>query len=445
MKLFSQEALNEGVGKREVFGWAMYDFANSGYTTVVLTAVFSAYFVGVVAEGAAWATLAWTLAISASSVLVMLTMPALGAYADLKAAKKRLLAWTTAACVLTTAALALAGHGDVGIALVAIVLSRTFYSYGESLIAAFLPELARDDAMGRVSGWGWSWGYFGGMLALGLGLIYVFAAQSRGEPASAFVPVVMLITAAIYGLASLPTFIWLRERARPAPQSGVLAGGAGGTDRNGGNSLKASLRRLAQTWNDAGRYRDLRWLLACCACYQAGISVVITLSAVYADQVLGFKQADTMLLVFMVNIAAVVGAFSFGYWQDRIGYKRSLAVTLVGWLLMTLLAALATGPAMFWAAAAIAGLCMGSSQSAGRAMVGVLTPANRQAEFFGLWSFATNLAVVVGPLTYGLITLVTDGNHRVAIASTALFFIGGLILLMPINITRGQQSARDAA
>ena len=163
----------------------MYDFANSSYTTVVLTAVFGAYFVGVVAGGADWATLAWTLAISASSLIVMLTMPAIGAYADLKAAKKRLLALATAGCVLATAALALAGPGDVWVAVAAVVFSHTFYAYGESLIAAFLPELARDDAMGRVSGWGWSFGYFGGMLALGLSLAYVSAAQSRGEPATA--------------------------------------------------------------------------------------------------------------------------------------------------------------------------------------------------------------------------------------------------------------------
>ena len=434
MNLFPQQALNAGVRKREVFGWAMYDFANSGYTTVVLTAVFSAYFVGVVAGGADWATLAWTLAISASSLIVMLTMPAIGAYADLRAAKKRLLALSTAGCVLATAALALAGPGDVWVAVAAVVLSLTFYSYGESLIAAFLPELARDDSMGRVSGWGWSFGYLGGMLALGLGLVYVSAAQSRGEPATAFVPVVMLITAAIYGLASLATFALLRERATPAPECTGEAGMAG---------LKASLQRLAQTWKQARRYRDLRCLLACCACYQAGISVVITLAAVYAEQVLGFKQADTMLLVFMVNIAAVAGAFAFGYWQDRAGYKLSLAFTLVGWLLMTMLAGFATGASMFWAAAVIAGLCMGASQSAGRAMAGLLTPPDRKAEFFGLWSFATNLAVVVGPLTYGLITLLTGGNHRVAILWTSLFFVGGLWLLMPIDMARGQHAARS--
>lgn len=120
MSIFPQKALNEGVRKREVFGWAMYDFANSGYATVVLTAVFGAYFVGVVAGGADWATLAWTAAISVASVIVMLTMPAIGAYADLKAAKKRLLALSTVGCVLATAALALAGPGDLWVAAAAI-------------------------------------------------------------------------------------------------------------------------------------------------------------------------------------------------------------------------------------------------------------------------------------------------------------------------------------
>ena len=180
MDLFSQRLLNDGVRKREVFGWAMYDFANSGYTTVVLTAVFNAYFVSVVAQGAAWGTLAWTLAIAASSLIVMLTLPALGAYADLRAVKKRLLAGCTVVCVLGTAALAGAGPGDLGWAIVAIVVSNIAYSYGESLTAAFLPELARPEAMGRVSGWGWSFGYLGGMLALGLGLAYVLSAQARG-------------------------------------------------------------------------------------------------------------------------------------------------------------------------------------------------------------------------------------------------------------------------
>jgi UMF1 family MFS transporter len=247
------------------------------------------------------------------------------------------------------------------------------------------------------------------------------------------VPVVMLITAAIYGLASIATFALLRERATSAPESSAVRGGG----------VLAVLPRLAQTWRQAQRYRDLRRLLICCACYQAGISAVITLAAVYAEQVLGFKQAATMLLVFMVNVAAVAGAFTCGYWQDRVGHKRTLAFILAGWVLMTLLAGLATGPALFWVAAVIAGLCMGSSQSAGRAMVGLLTPSDRRAEFFGLWSFAIQLSVGIGPLTYGLITMLTGGNHRIAILSTSLFFVVGLWLLRPVDMARGQRAAHE--
>lgn len=432
MALFPQEALAEGVRKREVFGWAMYDFANSGYTTVVLTAVFNSYFVGVVAQGADWATLAWTSVLAASSLVVMLTMPAIGAHADLHARKKRLLATTTAVCVIATSALALAGRGDLWLAAAAMIVSNVCYAYGESLTAAFLPELARPRSMGRVSGWGWSFGYFGGMLSLGLCLAYVLNAQSRGVPATEFVPVTMLITAAVYGVASLATFALLRERAQP--QRAAQPGGG----------VREALRRLAETGRRARAYRDFRWLLACSASYQAGISVVIALAAVYAEQVLGFRQAETMMLIFLVNIAAALGAFAFGYWEDRIGHKRALGITLAGWVVMILLAAVATGPGLFWLAAVIAGLCMGSSQSAGRALAGVFAPAAQRAEFYGLWAVATRLAAIAGPLTYGVITWLTGGNHRLAILSTAIFFTLGWLLLWPVDVRRGEAAARDA-
>jgi len=433
MALFDTSSLNPGVRKREVFGWAMYDFANSGYTTVVMTAVFNAYFVGVVAANASWATLAWTSALALSSAVVMLTMPSLGALADLRANKKRLLAFSTAGCVLFTALLALAGPGDLWLAITAIVLSNIFYSYGESLNSAFLPELARRNALGRVSGWGWSFGYFGGMLTLGLSLGYVLWAQGRGIPATQFVPVTMLITAVVYALASLLTFALLKERAVPQPAALRESG------------LRASLARLAQTWRHAQDYRDFVWLLVCAVAYQSGIAVVIALAAVYAEQVLGFKQTQTMMLIFLVNIASAVGAFAFGYWQDRIGHRVALAVTLVGWIVMTLLAVAATSAALFWVAAVVAGLCMGSSQSAGRAMAGAFAPEHRLAEFFGLWTFAVRLAAILGPMTYGLVTLLTAGNHRIAILSTGLFFVIGLIVLAKVNVARGVAAAQVAA
>ena len=427
--------LKEGVRRREVLGWAMYDFANSGYTTVVLTAVFNAYFVGVVAGNASWATLAWTAGLGLSNALLMLVMPVLGAWVDLRARKKRALAVSTAACVFATLGLYGVGRGDVMVGVMLIVVSNFFYGVGESLTAAFLPELATEQGMGRVSGWGWSFGYFGGMLTLGLSLAWVISAQARGETASQFVPVTMAMTGVIYGLASLPTFLLLRERARPvlseAPTRGLSFLG----------NARDAARRLRDTWRASRHYRDFSCLMACGFFYQAGIAVVIALAAVYAEQVLGFKQTETMALVFLVNIAAAVGAFGFGYVQDRVGHKLALRTTLVGWVVMTVLAYVATERSVFWGAAVVAGLCMGSSQSAGRAMVGVLAPVGRQGEFFGLWTLAVRLSSIVGPMTYGLVTWMTAGNHRLAILSTALFFVVGALLVAPIDMVRGRAAA----
>ena len=434
MTIFDRSALNDGVKGREVLAWSSYDFANSGYTTVVLTAVFNAYFVGVVADGASWGTLAWTAVLGVSNLAVLLTMPAIGALADRHAAKKRLMAAATIGCVVGTAGLAWCGRGDLALAMLLVIVSNYFYSMGDMLCGAFLPELARPSALGRVSGWGWSFGYFGGMLALGLSLAYVISAQSRGEAAEHFVPVTMLITAAIYAVAALPTFLVLRERAVPLP-----SGGQGSRVRPGG--LVAALLDLRESARRTVAFPDFRRLLWTGAAYQAGIAVVIALAAVYAEQVMGFQQQETMALVFLVNIASAAGAFLFGYAEDRIGHKRALAVTLVAWIVMVLIASFSTTRAFFWVAATLAGLCMGSSQSCGRALVGVLAPARRLGEFFGLWAFATRLAAVIGPLTYGLVSWATSGNHRIAFLATGLFFVIGLVLLARLDLARGARAA----
>ena len=441
MPLFNQDALNPGVKKREVFGWAMYDFANSGYTTVVLTAVFAAYFVGGIAKGAEWATFAWTAALSVSYAIVMLIMPSLGVYVDQLACKKKVLMVSTAACVVCTAALALAGPGSIALAVGLIILSNTFYSVGESLTASFLPELARPEALGKVSGWGWSFGYFGGMLALGISLAYVIWAGKRGISADRFVPVTMLITATIYGLASLVTFKLLQERARP--RAGNLQGAGSKTSRVPSyfESFKASFVQLRSTFKQAKRYQDFSRLLLCAVFYQGGVTVAITLAAIYAEQVIGFVQSETMVLIFVLNIAAALGAFGCGYLQDRIGHKATLGLTLVAWIATCILAALTTTKGGFWYAAALAGFSMGSSQSVGRAMAGMFAPPQQLGEFFGLWTFATRLASIVGPLTYGVITWATAGNQRIAIASTAVLFAIGLVLLQRVDVERGRKSA----
>lgn len=318
------------------------------------------------------------------------------------------------------------------LAILLIILSNTFYAYGESLTGAFLPELAKPEAFGKVSGWGWSFGYIGGMLALGVSLAYVLWSQSKGIPADQFVPVTMLITAVIYGAAACVTFWLLKERAIPNPKALQQSG------------FKASLSQLKTTFNQAKHYKDFMWFLACGVCYQGGVAVAITLAAIYAEQVIGFKPQETMVLIFVLNVAAAIGAFGFGYFQDKVGHKIALGITLVGWIATCIIAAITTTKGGFWYAAAIAGFCMGSSQSAGRAMAAMFAPPKQAGEFFGLWMFATRLASIIGPLSYGAITWMTGGNQRIAIMSTSVLFIAGLLLLIPVNVSRGRAVALKA-
>jgi UMF1 family MFS transporter len=411
-------ALAREVTLREVWAWSMYDFANSAYTTVVITAVFGAYFVSAVAAKAEWATFAWTAALSVSYALILVTGPAIGAYADRHAAKKRLLLITTVGCVVTTAALWLVGPGSVALALVLVLVSNYFFGTGENLIAAFLPELADSNAMGRVSGWGWSFGYLGGLLSLGICLAYI---MGSGKPAGESVPVTMLITAVFFALAATPTFLFLRERTPP----------------------QASSRRLKilDALRAAGPYPDLRRFLLCILFYQAGITAVVALAAIYAEQAMAFTREQSIMLILVVNVTAAIGAFGFGYLQDAIGHVRALQLTLAGWILMVLIAYLATDETSFWLAANVAGLCMGSSQAAGRAIVGYLAPPARLAEFFGLWGLAVKAASIFGPITYGAVTWLFAGNHRLGILTIGVYFVVGLLILFRVDVARGRAAA----
>ena len=422
----AEASLNPGVEKREVVAWAMYDFANSGYTTVVLTAVFNAYFVATVAGNAPWATFAWTVSLGVSYAIVMVAGPLVGAWADAHAAKKRALAATTLVCVAGTALLAGAGPGDVAWAVAFIALSNVAYSLGENLNAAFLTELSRPAALGRVSGWGWSLGYFGGILALVVSLAWVLGAPARGQTTAEAVPGTMLITAGIFALASLVTFALLRERAVPVPPA---------------ERQSHAFARLARTARQAAGYRDLLAVFACGTFYQAGVATVIALAAIYAEQVMGFQTADTIVLIIAVNVTAAVGAFGFGYVQDRIGKVRALRITLYAWIAMVTVAYFGTTQPVFWIAANLAGLAMGSSQSAGRALVAYFSPPERSGEFFGLWGVATRLASILGPVTYGAVTWITGGNHRLAILATGIFFVVAIAFLARVNEHRGHAAA----
>jgi UMF1 family MFS transporter len=416
------------VRRRELVAWAFYDFANSGYTTVVITAMFGEYFVSVVAGQATWATFAWTAALSVSYLLIMVTAPLLGAWADLRARKKLLLAASTVLCVAGTAALALCRPGDVWLAMALIVVSNFAFGSGENLVAAFLPELAKPQGMGRLSGYGWALGYVGGLVVLLVCLWWLLGAKARGSDGAQAVRDSMLITAAAFALTALPALAVLRERA-----VAQVAGGA--------RIAALAWSRVRGALSGAHGLVELTRFLWCIVCYQAGVGTVITIAGIYTTQALGFTREQSITLILLVNVTAALGALVFGWLQDRLGHRTTLALSLVLWLAAIALLWASDARAIVWLAANIAGLSLGASQSAGRALVGYLCPPAREAEIFGLWGLAVKLSMIVGPLSYGLISWLTGGDHRTAMLATALFFVGGLLLLARVDVARGHQVA----
>jgi len=425
--------------RKEILAWALYDFANSGYTTVVQTTIFSAYFVGVVAGAAqgiapGLSTLLWSLAIGIANFIVMISGPLIGAIADHRAGKKFFLLISSAGCIASTALLALVGPGDVGLGMVLVTLSAIMFASGENLIAAFLPELVPEKNMGRISGYGWSLGYFGGLFTLAICLAYITWAKQHGLTETHFVPVTLLITAAIFALAATPTFLWLRERAIPVALN------------HSQSNLQIGYARLSRTFKEAVRFRDLFWFLITLGVYQSGVSTVVVLAAIYAQEVMGFDTQSLIVLVMVVNVTAAVGAFICGYLQDWMGSIPTLAITLLIWVVAVLVALFADRPALMWVAGNIIGLAMGASQAVGRALVSKFSPTERAGEFLGLWGLVNRLSAIVGPLSYGLINYWSNGNHRMSLLSTLAFFIVGLALLCKVNESRGKAVAlmRDA-
>ncbi len=420
--------------RQERLAWALYDFANSGYTTVVLTTIFSAYFVGLVAGGSGGfssgtATLLWTLALASANLTVLVAAPIVGAIADHRATKKRFLMITTIGCTTATALLALVGPGNVVLAMGLVSIATIMYANGESLIASFLPEIVPASQMGRMSGYGWGLGYFGGLLTLGLCLAYIAWAKRQGHTEYQFVPVTLLITAGVFILAATPTFLWLRERATPQP---ALCGMS---------YVRAGIQRVRHTLSEATRLPDLFRFLIALTVYQSGITTVVVLSAVYAREVMGFETQSLIILIMVVNVTAAIGALLFGHLQDRLGSVRTLSITLLIWCCAIILTAMADTRADIWIAGNLIGLAMGACQAGGRALIGQFTPAERTAEFFGLWTMVIQLSAIIGPVSYGLITYLSGGNHRLAILIPLFYFITGLILLLRVNEQRGKAAA----
>ncbi len=432
------------VRKREIFGWAMYDFANSSFTTVVISVVYSAFFTSwIVPAGSTVRDSWWSVAIVASTVLAIVLSPLVGAICDYTGRKKRYLAYSTVACAVATAALFLAGPGDVWIAVALITLSNAAFMLGESFVGSFLPELATKKTMGIISGLGWGLGYFGGLVSMVLIMLTITA-----DPTTDLGQYVMqnrtamVLIGLFYGAAALPTFLLVRERARPVP---------GFENASMGALLRAGLSELRQSYALAKRYNVLFKFFLAFTVYMAGLEVVIKFIGIYATAELALQPSDLIWMFLIIQISAAVGALAFGVLEARLGAKPTVLATIVWWIagilaiyfLPSIAEALGTTQKnVFFGISLIAGGGIGSIQSSSRAVVGLLSPRDRTAQMFGFWGMFSRVAIILG-MSFGPVADLV-GSRRHALLLVVAFFVVGGLMLSRVPIEAGIKAAEEA-
>lgn len=409
----------------EIIGWAMFDFANSSYTTLIVTVAYSVYFTKLVAPGPQ-ADFLWGLGIFLSNLIVMLSAPVVGAMADDMGRKKLFLVFTYLLCVSGTLALWFVRPGMATLGLALFVLSNLGFSFGENLVAAFLPEISTPANVGRISGFGWGLGYLGGLLCLVI--CFPLLAGDFNPENLENLRLAWVATGLFFLVAALPTFLLLRERAPRGPRRGL------------GEYFRVSFGRIRTTAHSLRHFSELARFLTVFFVFSMGLTSVIAFASIYAERTLHFTSKELIVLFIALQLSSAAGAFLFGFIQDKLGARLTIQISLVLWIGVCTAAFFADTKAIFWGVAMSAGLGIGSLQSASRGLVGMFSPVEKSGEFFGLWGLAGKGAYMLGPLIFGAISSFSH-SQRVAILSTGLFFVAGLIGMARVNEDRGRQAA----
>jgi len=426
-------ASTSALKRRDVLSWAFYDVANSSFTTLVVTFIYSTYFVRAMEPGTDLTSL-WTIGASITAITVASLSPLMGALADRGGYRRRFLLAFSAVCVVATAALYFVGPGMAVTALVLFVMANIAFEMSSVFYDSFLPDLASQQEIGMVSGFAWGIGYVGGIFALLIALLFfVLDATPLYHWSIAFfnldvsqgenIRATNLLVAVWFALFTLPFILYVKEP--PVVRTY-------GT----GNVIVGTYRQLAETFREIRRYRQIVRLLVARLVYNDGLIVIFTMGAIFAQAVYGFAPDDIIVFGIVLNITAGIGAIAFGYLDDKIGGKPTILIALAGLSTAGLIALTGSSTTTFWVASAGIGLLVGPVQAASRSLLGRFVPDDKEAEFYGFFAFSGKATAFLGTLLYGQFTLLFN-SHRAGMFVAVLFFVVGGLLLLRVNEQEG--------
>lgn len=398
--------------KSVIAAWSLFDFANSSFAMIMVTFVYPLYYAGVIVTDGK-GDLYWGIAMSSSMLLVALIAPALGAVADSTRSKKKILFVFTFVSVIATAGTYFLQPGMIFLGALLFILGNAGFEGGIVFYDAFLPEISPPEKFGKVSGIGFAVGYLGSLVAIGATMNLLLAKQY---------PETFLVTAALFAIFAIPIFLFVPESQYQAK-------------RYSWKIITDSFIGVLKTVKHIRQYKSLATFLIAFFLYNDAILTVIGFSGLYAKNTLHFSTGDLIVLFAMVQTVAIIGSIIFGYMTDRTGPRRTIMITLLIWLAVVIGAYLTSSVIAFYIVAGVAGLALGSSQSASRSMMALLTPKEHTAEFFGFYDgLCGKASAVIGPLVFGVLS--SAFGQRQAIISLAVFFITGLVMMRKVRVTQ---------
>ncbi len=423
---------NSVPSRKTIFAWCLYDWGNSAFTTLVVTFVYGTYFTKEIAPNITRGTFLWSQAIGLSAIIIALLAPLLGGMADRSNSKKPFLIIATLICILATAGLTFVAPGSAHApfwSLFIFVIANVAYELGIVFYNAFLPDLADKENIGRISGYGWGLGYAGGifslLLAFGL-LVQDNALLQISKVDGLQYRATNLLVAGWFLLFSLPLFLSApREKKRPRGTIAPLA------------DFKKKLATLRS-------YRETVKFLIAHLIYNDGLVTVFAFGGIYAAGTFGMSFQEVIWFGIVLNIAAGIGAFCFGFMDDLYGGKKTVLFSLAALSGGTLFAVFAQSKEAFWLAGIMIGIFTGPTQSASRSLMARFSPSRQRAEFFGFYTLSGKLTSFLGPILLGLVTELCQ-SQRAGVSTILVFFLCGGLLLAAVDEQKGIEAASQAA
>ncbi len=411
-------------GRRGLLAWALYDWAVSPFSVIVITFVFPTYFARALVGDEVEGTALWGWAMTGSAVLVGLLSPPLGAIVDAGGRRKPWLLGATVIGALATAGLwwAEPAAAAIPLMLLLVLVANTALEVGQTFYNAMLADLAPSERLGRWSGWGWGLGYASGIVVLVLALLFLIQAdpppfgldKAGAEQVRILGPLLALWLLAF----SLPLF--LRCPDRPTVRIG------------GGDAVRAGLRDLVRTLRGLRHEPVLLRFLVARLVYNDGLNTLFAFGGIYAAGTFGMTLDEVIQLGIALNLTAGLGAFLVAQLDDRLGSKPVILLALAGLIIAGTVALLAQDKALFWLAALALGCFVGPAQSASRTLMARLAPPERRTELFGLYALTGKVTAFLGPFLFGTATYLM-GTQRAGMATVLVMFIAGALLLLRVR------------